>query len=103
MFRHVALFRWSAPVDDATRASVEAALGALPHAIGTVRAYAFGPDAGVNTGNFDFAVVADFDDRESYVVYRDHPAHQRVLEEVLAPLVTERAAVQLELPGTGSR
>jgi hypothetical protein len=94
MFRHVALFRWAPETTDAQKDAVAQGLRALPGAIPTLRAYRFGPDAQVNDGNFDYAVVADFDDAAGYVAYRDHPAHQAILAKRIAPIVAERAAVQ---------
>lgn len=97
MFRHVVLFRWKPDATDDDKAAVGRALAELPVAIPTLRDYRFGPDAGVNAGNFGFAVVADFDDVDGYLVYRDHPAHQAVIAEHIAPVLAERAAVQFEL------
>ncbi len=97
MFRHTVMFRWSATSTTEQRANLEAALGQLPAAIPEIRHYHFGPDAGINEGNFDFAVVADFDDPEGYLVYRDHPAHGRVITELIVPFIESRAAVQYDL------
>ena len=47
-------------------------------------------------GNADFAVVADFDDAAGYLVYRDDPAHRRIIAEYLRPILASRAAVQFE-------
>lgn len=96
MFRHVVLFKWA---DGVTEEHVQALLGELrklPAEVGTVRDYRAGPDAGLNPGNRDFAVVADFDDASGFLVYRDHPAHRAVVEKYITPFVTERAAVQFE-------
>lgn len=94
MFHHVVLFRWAPEATGGQKDDVARRLGALPAAIPAIRAYRFGPDAGVNVGNFDFAVVADFDDRAGYLAYRDHPAHQAVIADCIAPIVVERSAVQ---------
>ena len=48
-------------------------------------------------GNFDFAVVADFDDAESYLAYRDHPAHRAIIEQVINPITRQRVGVQYEI------
>ncbi len=48
-------------------------------------------------GNFDFAVVADFDDAGSYLAYRDHPAHRAVIDERIRPIMAGRSAVQYEI------
>jgi hypothetical protein len=98
MFRHVVMFRWAEGTSPGHVQAVEEALGRLPGAIPQIRAYAFGPDAGVNEGNYDFAVVADFDGVEDYVAYRDHPEHQAVIAELFRDHVTARAAVQFESP-----
>lgn len=99
MLRHVVLFRWKAGVSASEVDAVAVALGRLPATIPTVRGYRFGADAGINDGNADFAVVADFDDVDGYLTYRDHPAHQAVIAELIAPNVVERTAVQYVLDG----
>lgn len=96
MFRHVVLFRWTEDATDDKRARAAERLRELPGRIPEVRAYLIGPDAGVNPGNYDFVVVADFADRDGYLVYRDHPAHRAVVDESLTPIVAERAAIQYE-------
>ena len=62
-----------------------------------LRSYRLGADAGLVEGNYDFAVVGDFDDAESYLAFRAHPAHLAVVEEVIRPIMRARAAVQYEL------
>ena len=99
MFRHVVLLRFGPGVKAADQESLAEALGALPEAIPAIRAYRFGPDAGLSDENFDFAVVADFADRDGYEVYRDHPAHRAVIAERILPIVAERVAVQFPFDG----
>jgi Stress responsive A/B Barrel Domain len=97
MFRHVVLFTWK---DDATAAQKQALhdeLPKMPPAIDAIRAYKFGPDAGINPANRDYAVVADFDDAAGYVTYRDHPVHRALVENYVNPIVASRAAVQFEI------
>jgi len=96
MFRHTVMFRWTPETTAEHIAAVEAALGDLPGVIPELRAYAFGPDAGVNEGNFDFVVVADFDDVDGYLAYRDHPRHRAVVTELITDHVADRAAVQFD-------
>jgi hypothetical protein len=96
MFVHVALFRWVDEASDADRAGVSVALGALPDLIDSLRTYRFGADLGMADGNWDYAVVAEFDDVDGYVAYRDHPTHQAVLRDHILPILRERAAVQYE-------
>ncbi len=97
MFRHVALFTWTEDATDAQKQALASELSTLPATIGEIRAYHFGPDAGINPANCDYAVVADFDDAGGYLVYRDHPAHRAVVEHHVNPIVARRSAVQYAL------
>ncbi|MEV2277508.1 Dabb family protein [Nocardiopsis sp. NPDC049922] len=98
--RHIALFRWRDDVTPAGVAQVEKLLGELPGVIPELRAYAFGPDAGISEGTYDFAVVADVDDEAGFAAYRDHPAHQAALA-VIRPMLADRAAIQYPVEITG--
>ena len=97
MIRHVVLFRWTAEATEEQKQNVAARLAALPPLMSGLRAYYAGPDAGLVDGNFDFAVVADFDDEESYLAYRSHPAQLAVISEAIAPIRAERAGIQLPI------
>jgi hypothetical protein len=96
MFRHVVLFRWTEDATEEQKRAVAERLAELPGAIPELKAYHFGADAGVNPGNYDFAVVADLADRASYLTYRDHPVHRAAVDESIKPIVADRAAVQYE-------
>ncbi len=93
-FRHVVALQWKAEATDEQRRSAVAALRRLPDLVPTIRSYVVGEDARVNDGNHDLVIVADFDDLDGYLVYRDHAEHQRVITNELAPIVARRAAVQ---------
>ncbi|MGI9118928.1 MAG: Dabb family protein [Acidimicrobiales bacterium] len=96
MFRHVTLFRW---VEGTTVAQVESLrrdLDSLPAVIPELRAYRVGADAGLVDANWDFAVVADFDDIDGWRSYIAHAAHQRVIERHIRGMLGERAAVQFQ-------
>ncbi|WP_026412042.1 Dabb family protein [Actinomadura oligospora] len=95
-FRHVALFTWIEGTTTAQAEEVAARLRDLPGVIPEIRAYSVGPDAGINPGSADFAIVADFADRDAYLAYRDNPTHRAVVEG-MKPLIASRAAVQYEL------
>jgi hypothetical protein len=75
---------------------VAAELRRLPSVVPSLRAYHLGTDLGINPGNFEFAVAADFDDADGYLAYRDHPEHRAIVAEFIQPVVAERAAVQYE-------
>ena len=97
MFRHVVLLSWTGDPTEAQKQALADELGKLPGLIDAIRRYQFGPDAGINPGNCDFAVVADFDDADGYLVYRDHPAHRKVIEDYINPIVARRSAVQYQV------
>jgi Stress responsive A/B Barrel Domain len=97
MIRHVVLFTWTSGATAEQQARVATELRGLKPLLKGVRAYHVGPDAGLVEGNFDFAVVGDFDDAASYLAYRDHPAHRAVIEQTVLPITAERVSIQYEL------
>ena len=73
---------------------VDAALCELPGLIPEIRSFKFRPDLGVNAGNWDSAVVADFNSIDDQTIYSDHLEHQRVITDLIAPIRADRATVQ---------
>ena len=71
-------------------------MSALPAEIDVIRDYVHGSDLGVFDGNYDYVVVADFDDVDDFRTYRDHPQHVLVVDELIKGHVSDRAAVQYE-------
>jgi hypothetical protein len=96
MIRHVVMFRWAPEATQEQKQRVTTELARLPALVPSLRAYRLGADLGLNPGNFDYAVAADFDDADGYLAYRDHPEHRAIVEEFIRPIVGERAAVQYE-------
>jgi hypothetical protein len=96
MLRHVVIFRWKEGTTAEQVQAITEALRALPAQIPELRGYDIGPDAGLADGNGDYAVVADVDDVAGWKAYREHPAHQRALVELITPVVASRIAVQYE-------
>jgi Stress responsive A/B Barrel Domain len=97
MIRHVVTFRWKPETTADDIAAVEAGLRELPAAISEIQHYTFGRDLGINDGNFEFAVVADFASTDDYLVYRDDPQHRGLIEERIRPHVAERVAIQFDV------
>jgi hypothetical protein len=96
MIRHCVTLTFSS---DATAEQVHAVLdglATLPGAIPEIRSYSFGRDLALAEGNASMVVVGDFDDVAGYLVYRDHPAHQKVIVEAIRPILAGRSAVQYE-------
>jgi hypothetical protein len=97
MIRHVVLFTWNDDITPELEEQAAAELNALAPTLPGVRSYHAGPDAGIIEGNFDFAVVGDFDDADSYLAYRDHPSHQDIISRLTGPFVKTRASIQYEI------
>jgi hypothetical protein len=97
MIRHVALFTWKPETTGEQKQQLLTELSALPRLVPGVRDYRFGADAAIVTGtNADFAITADFDDADAYLVYRDHPAHVAMIENTVKPIVAQRVSAQFE-------
>jgi hypothetical protein len=96
VLRHIAMFRF---VPDTTADQVRhlaEGLRQLPGQIPEIRSYEVGPDAGLREGNWEFAVVADFDNVDDWRTYVDHAAHQQAIAELISPVVSERTSIQYE-------
>ena len=97
MIRHIVVFSWLPQATDKQKQRAAAEIATLPPLMRGLVSYSFGPDAGLAAGNADFAIVADFDDADAYVAYRDHPAHVDVIKRAIQPIVRQRMGVQLEI------
>src|SRR5208282_259328 len=93
MIRHVVMFRWTPEATGGQKQQVAAELRLLP----ALRAYHVGPDLGLVEGNFEFAVVADFDDLEGYQVYRDNPEHREIIGKFIQPIAAQRGVACPEM------
>ncbi len=96
MIRHTVLFSWKPEATEEEKQQAAAEVAKLPSVIPSVRAFVAGPDIGLNQGNFDFAVTADFDDEAGYLAYRDDPGHRDMVQRFILPIAAQRAAVQFE-------
>nr|WP_221475882.1 Dabb family protein [Sphaerisporangium rubeum] len=97
------MFTWIAGTTEEQKTELVTELSKLPGAIPEIRSYEIGADAGINPGNHEFVVVADFDSADDYIAYRDHPVHRDVIERAIRPIMASRAAVQYELQALGER
>ena len=94
MVRHVVLLTFvdGTPAEEVE--SIAASLRELPDHIPELRAYVVGTDLGLADDNADLVVVADTDDVDGYLAYRDHPLHQQVIAERIRPILASRTAAQ---------
>ena len=92
------MFRWTPEATREQKERVKDELKRLPALIPQVRSYDIGEDLGLaGEINFDFAVVADFDDLAGYLAYRENAEHQKIVETFIQPIVGARGAVQYEI------
>ena len=98
MFRHVVMFNFKDGTTEEQKEAMRDALRRLPDVIPEIRSYRFGDDLGLRDDNFEFIVTADFDGVDDFIVYRDHPDHQKGIAEFIAPITKARAAAQFEWP-----
>jgi Stress responsive A/B Barrel Domain len=96
MIRHVAVLRWNDTVTDDSIIVIGQALDGLPAAIPEIAVYRHGRDLQLAPTNADYVIVADFESVEDYLVYRDHPEHQRIIAELITDRASDRIGVQFE-------
>jgi hypothetical protein len=97
MIRHVVLFRWKPEATAEQKERAAAKVATLPATVSSVLGFACGSDIGVNQGNFEFAVTADFEDESGYLAYRDDPGHREIIATYITPIAAERTAVQFHV------
>ena len=92
MIRNVALMRLKEGV---SAEQVDALTGALlAMKIKGMLELSAGRDLGLREGNFDYAVVADFEDEAGYRAYDLDAEHNRIRRELVAPIVERVERVQ---------
>lgn len=97
MIRHVVLFTFIDSVTHTQIAEMSAALDSLPGQIPEIAGYRHGRDLGKASGNFAYAITADFASDDDFVTYRDHPDHQSFIAAHITDKVAQRAAAQFSL------
>src|SRR5258708_17275855 len=95
MFRHVVLFSFGDRLDQQQKEEILRSLSALEGVVPGLLSIHAGLDAGADAGNFEMGVVVDFVDEEAWRGYLTHPAHAKVRDEQIRPLMTARSAVQM--------
>ena len=97
MIRHIAMFTFKPDAPATTAQSLEEGLFSLAQTITEIAAYTYGADLGLRDGNYDFAVVADFENDEDFNTYANHPDHQAFIQDRVAPILEKRVSVQFEI------
>ncbi len=88
MIKHLVFMKFKPETTDAQISEIEAALGALPDAIGEIREFVFGRDVVRSERSYDFALVSSFDDLDAMGRYQVHPDHQAALVGIKAAVAS---------------
>lgn len=94
MLTHVVTMTLKPDAPEGRAEEIVAALRTLPAVIPELKEYRVGTDAGLAEGNFEIAAVATFEDEAGWRAYRDAPAHQKIIAELIRPVLDRRAAIQ---------
>lgn len=71
----------------------------LPSEIPGILSFRSGADLGLNPGNADIVLVAEFEDELSWRTYLDAPAHQQFATELVDPVYESGIAIQIGANG----
>ena len=93
--RHLVMFRWKPETTQEQIDAMTTDLANMPTWVPTIRSYDFGHDVIKAEGNFDFAIVAGFDDEAGYRAYADDEKHKEFIVTRIRPLIAERSAIQV--------
>lgn len=96
MIRHLVLLKWNEGVDAAHIAATKAGLDRLPGLIPEIVSFEHGADMRLVPGTADYAVSADFASIADFMTYREHPEHQKFVQECLTDHC-QRLAAQFSL------
>lgn len=91
---HLVVLKFENGVRDDVVARLSPALDALIPQLDGLISYRHGDDLGINNGNADYGIAAVFETEEYWRAYSVLPAHRKVIDEIIAPNVKERTAVQ---------
>lgn len=95
--RHVVLMKFREGTPPEAVQALADGLRALPAVIPELVDYRVGPDLDLADDSWDFAVTADFESVDDFRTYREHPDHQAVIRDLIAPHVEVRHAVQFDV------
>lgn len=94
---HIVLFRWKA---DASAEAIERALEgirSLRHAIPGILDLAIGANFCDRAKGYHHGLVVTLENRAALDAYGPHPAHQRVVQELLQPIREDTLALDFEV------
>jgi Stress responsive A/B Barrel Domain len=93
--RHINLLTWKPDITEEAVETLAGELERMASEIPELRTLSYGPDLGLMNGNVDFIIQEEFDDVDAFRRYLAHPAHGRMVQEFLRPILASRQAIQV--------
>ncbi len=97
MIEHLVLFRWTADASAEAIEQVMDGLRALRGQIPGIRDLTYGENFSPRSQGYTHALAVRFEDRGALEAYTPHPAHQRVVQEFIAPIRADTLVVDYEV------
>jgi hypothetical protein len=97
MIQHLVLITFVPEATDEQRRAVVDGLVDLPNRIPEIASYHVGLDLGLADGNASVGIAAQFATEADWATYQADPAHQAVINDLIAPIRQSRTAVQFTL------
>ena len=97
MIEHLVLFRWNADASAEAVTRVMEELRALKGQIPGIRDLTCGENFSPRSQGFTHALAVRLEDRAALEAYGPHPAHQRVVQEFIAPIRADTLALDYEV------
>lgn len=98
MIVHLALFKWKPEASPAEIEEVLKQLRELPSVIPDLLGLSSGDNFSALSQGFTHALVAYFPDRGGLERYRHHPAHQKIVKEMINPMAAQILTADFEAP-----
>ena len=96
MFHHIVLMKWHKEISEQAVEEISSALDRLHAKTSLLLDYRHGIDLGIGEGNWDYAVIATFANKKHYEIFRDDPEHRELIEKLILPWRSKRAAIQIK-------
>jgi hypothetical protein len=100
MICHVWMMSMKPDVTQEQREALMDRMAQLPGEIDGIKSFKAGADLGLNPGNSDIVIVAEFETEKIWRSYLDAPAHQRFANDLVDPVYGSGSAIQIEVDGT---
>lgn len=94
MMTHVGLLTWVDDIDVSQVEAFEKELLTLPSLIPEIQSFKFARDAGLNKGNADFIIIAEFASQSDFEIYVDHPGHLALIEKLGHKMIKAYSGIQ---------